>query len=534
VREFPDGSVRQTTDGGATWTTLYSTPQKPLTYKPTSNGLLLGSDGQYYRPGPTYNASDSWERPNMVTGQPSLVNPSELASLGVGGSGGGGMTANQSAQLELERQKAQMDYDVAIRNGDRQAAQYAQTRLDTIQQHADSLGFNREELASRTADSAANRSANSAESAAQRTFQGSESAAQRAFTGGENALSRAQQAGEFAATYAIQKANQERQQLADRMQAAKTYSDLSGAADLTGFDRFMQAGGGVLGNAIASGATSLTDKGQLGAARALAASREPMSPLPDYNPYGAQQPGGVQTYNHLTGGLEDRNTPKTPQQLADAAKGAALAAAYNANPTQEVGSAIGNRYALGTMNRYAEGSFITGDSTDPMDPAAGGAHPEQITLDDPPGPDNARAEVTPLTEPGVGDTGGTPIGALLIAIGNFLDAQGAPAAPAGPPAMLGGMGGPPRYALGTEGLIRPEDQPYIDEVMATRKATQYNVNPYAYDFQYQSPTQRAIQAAAFQTATGAPGSEIAFEADKYKPGGLARNSTYASELQLGL
>lgn len=537
--------------------------------------------------------------------------------------------ALDAQRIENERANAQAMRDQSALNGDRAAAQYWQTRLDTLGENAAARQFtsgeNAANRASSTADSAANRTFQGAESAAQRGFNASESAASRAFTAGESALSRAQRAGEFAADYGLRKVAAERQQLADRMAAAETYSRLSGSADLTGYDRFQQAGGGVLGNSIAAGAVSLTPEGQLGSARALEAARAQPGVIPDYNPYAVSAPGVVGTQpaggaaggggavgaaGTPAGGGQVWTDPKTggsytytdPAQLARIqaslqyagtpyANGQSLGSAQQivngrvmdytpGNPSRvDVGAAKPNvvsptatqqqggyqwnptgtggiqRFALGTMRppvrepvtamptgagidtltgRYAEGTFISGDSTDPMDPAAGGAHPEQITLDDPPGADNARAEVEPLTPPGVGDTdtGGGAIGALLIAIGNFLNAQGGGDPVSGPPTPLGGMGGSPRFALGTG--IQPEDQPYIDEVMAMRLGTKYSINPYAADFQFQSPTRRAIDASAFQTATGVPGSEVAFEADKYAPGGLARNSRYAQELQMSI
>ena len=224
----------------------------------------------------------------------------------------------------------------------------------------------------------------------------------------------------------------------------------------------------------------------------------------------------------------------------------------------------GGMSPFGDMGQPATGTFITGDSTDPMDPAAGGAQPEMVTLNDPEG--NATADVIPMTQPGVGPDGGeASVGALLMAISKFLMAEEAKSAVAmPPPPMMGpelGMMGMPRQAYGALGMprynmgaygsynmgmpryatgtmpgyeISAEDQPYVNEVLATRRATPYDANPFAANYQMQSPTARAVGQSAFQTATGVPGTELDYISRMYEPQGLARQSTYNQELQLGI
>ena len=224
----------------------------------------------------------------------------------------------------------------------------------------------------------------------------------------------------------------------------------------------------------------------------------------------------------------------------------------------------GGMSPFGDMGQPATGTFITGDSTDPMDPAAGGAQPEMVTLNDPEG--NATADVMPMTQPGVGPDGGeASVGALLMAISKFLLAEEAKSAVAmPPPPMMGpelGMMGMPRQAYGALGMprynmgaygsynmgmpryatgtmpgyeISAEDQPYVNEVLATRRATPYDANPFAANYQMQSPTARAVGQSAFQTATGVPGTELDYISRMYEPQGLARQSTYNQELQLGI
>jgi hypothetical protein len=569
---------------------------------------------------------------------------------------------------------------------------------------ANSQAFTASEAAANRAftggENAANRAATSAEAAANRAFTGSEAATGRAFTSAENALSagnaadaaaiaraydvyktqgsqnftagesainRALTSGQFAATNALDLADRAAAAKRDSLAAAKTYNELTASPDLTGFQRFMQAGGGNVANAVLGRNDSLTDVGQLGAAQALRVSRAPyVAPEAYANPYAnfdfqdtsyRNQPAFVaptfaprfSTFvepplptaapayvapkvvappvggsPYYVGGVQQESSPfgvsptgswnsSTPAQYA--AMEAAAARSQGGTPVATPGLAYGTgpgampiyrsavatppmgggmdtvtgryaygslgtmgapRYALGNpmmdggmspfgdMGQPATGTFITGDSTDPMDPAAGGAQPEMVTLNDPEG--NATADVIPMTQPGVGPDGGeASVGALLMAISKFLMAEEAKSAVAmPPPPMMGpelGMMGMPRQAYGALGMprynmgayvlynmvmpryatgtmpgyeISAEDQPYVNEVLATRRATPYDANPFAANYQMQSPTARAVGQSAFQTATGVPGTELDYISRMYEPQGLARQSTYNQELQLGI
>ena len=675
------------------------------------------------------------------------------------------------AQLEIQREQiaqenanANRALQLAISNNDRVSASAALDRINALQlaaQQINATAFegaaqrgvtsfegaanraltsseNIENRLAASAEAAAGRSFTGAESATGRAFLGAENvlaaqraedvaaasraydvyktAGERAFTGGESRISRALSAGQFAATNALELADRAAADRRDRATLAETYGRLSSAPDLTGFNRFVQAGGGNVGNAILRGADSLTPLGQLGAGQTLRLTREPYvapaayaNPFPNFNfqdtaymtqaPFNApvtpvrtstfREPASVavtpayspsmQTLLAATPpsrGAIARPTdttitapaiPLTAQQMLAAGQvptaanpgftdrpttaaetqsyltGAGVPAwaralqpgnAYGTGPgampiyrsavaTPPMGrgmDTLTGRYAYGTlgtmgMPRYAlgnpmtmaqppmdmmaqppmdmmamppapsmnggmspfgdqgmpaTGTFITGDSTDPMDPAAGGAQPEMVTLNDPEG--NATADVIPMTMPGVGPDPGTDdggsIGALLMAISKFIlaeEAKSAIAAP--PPPMMGpelGMMGAPRFNMGTLGMmglprynmgtnvsynmgvpryalgampgfdISAEDQPYVAEVLATRRATPYSVNPFAADYQMQSPTARAIGQTAFQTATGVPGTELDYLARMYEPQGLARQSTYNQELNLGI
>ena len=600
-----------------------------------------------------------------------------------------------------------------------------EVRAQVVSDLANSQRFTASEAAANRTftggENAANRAATAAEAAANRAFTGSEAATGRAFTSAENALTagnaadaasiaraydvyktqgsqnftagesaigRALSSGQFAATNALDLADRAAAAKRDTLAAAKTYTELSASPDLTGFQRFMQAGGGNIANAVLGRNDSLTDVGQLGAAQALRVSRAPyVAPAAYANPYAnfdfqdtsyrnqpafvaptfaprfstfvepplptaapayvapkvAAPPVGGSPY--YVGGVQQESSPfgvsptgswnsSTPAQYAAmeavaarspstgptaaqlwASQGGAGTATAGTNVPLPSGLAYGTgpgampiyrsavatppmgggmdtvtgryaygslgtmgapRYALGNpmmdggmspfgdMGQPATGTFITGDSTDPMDPAAGGAQPEMVTLNDPEG--NATADVIPMTQPGVGPDGGeASVGALLMAISKFLMAEEAKSAVAmPPPPMMGpelGMMGMPRQAYGALGMprynmgaygsynmgmpryatgtmpgyeISAEDQPYVNEVLATRRATPYDANPFAANYQMQSPTARAVGQSAFQTATGVPGTELDYISRMYEPQGLARQSTYNQELQLGI
>lgn len=498
-----------------------------------------------------------------------------------------------------------------------QAAQL-QNAYDIAQMQNKQSGANTQTTeAGANARNAATIAGSAANTAAGNAFGAWQQGNQQGFTANQNALSAAQQAGQFAATYSIQKANQETQDRLAQVQAAKTFSDLSAAPDLTGYDRFLAAGGGNAGNAIMRGGTSLTATGQLGAGRALQAAR---APLPTYadapavptvapwqaTPWNgapqtqtAAQPGaaagGGQSWSSLWAG-QGGNAPATIAGV-DASNASTGGPQYSAGyafgtgqrpivrepvAAGPMGNTIDNvtaRYALGTMrpaganvvgyqkppmpqddpnagipDGFAHGTFIAGDST-AQDPAAGGAHPEMVSLQDPPGPNNARATVDPMVPPGVGDTedegdDGDPtemLGALLVALGNFLNAAHesteSKSTEAGEQRLALGAMGKRRFALGSADptTIDPSanptgnDQAAVDEVLGMRRGTQYNQpNPFSADYQFQDPTQKAIDAAGFQTATGAPSSELGYIGNRYQPGGLGRGSMFNRELQIGV
>lgn len=403
----------------------------------------------------------------------------------------------------------------------------------------------------------------SGENTLNRQFQGAESSINRQFTSGESAIDRAQRAGEFAANYSITRAQAQRQDREAALNAARTYTELTASPDLTGYQRFLSAGGGSVGNALQRGATSLTREGQLGGARALQVAEQPLPTYADYNYVPQANP-----YAGLTNQFASASNPYAG--MSNPAVGAAptAAAAPVVMPTimptaqQNLGAHIvptaanssdfvdrpttaaeTNAWMAGIpgapdfvkagLPAYAHGTqdapvgtytqFISGDDAS-ADPFAEGADPEAVTINDPTG--DATFSVDPLETPGAPEGGNrtAELGALLAAIGRFLEGEQAAPPPAPMGAPLGGM--PPRFAFGTG--IMPQDDPYIDRVIAQRQATSFDLNPFDAGYFHQSPTVRSINETAAQVATGAPSSEFGWEAAKYRPGFLSRDA-----LQLG-
>ncbi len=162
---------------------------------------------------------------------------------------------------------------------------------------------------------------------------------------------------------------------------------------------------------------------------------------------------------------------------------------------------------------------MTGDSTDPANPAAGGAHPEEVDLMKGPG-GTPEASVTPLTPPGTGDTGdgdkAQTLGMLFSAIADFLKGGGASSMPmdtgSAPRFAFGTL---PRYADGTSpgdttsvGIATPQtaaDQPYLDQIAGLRAGVQYpNLNPYSTKFSFQPQSMQDAYYAGQQEKFGVP------------------------------
>lgn len=203
------------------------------------------------------------------------------------------------------------------------------------------------------------------------------------------------------------------------------------------------------------------------------------------------------------------------------------------------------RHAFGTPGQPATGQFIAGDSTDPTNPAAGGARPELVNLHDPPGPNNATADVQPLTDPasGPGDPPGGPYGpdptpggggvdrvaALLTAIAALLGGAGPSAtvaeggdAPSSAPPLPA-----PRFAYGTIGfetLAQPEDAPYLEQVRQQRQnveipqlfAGQQGDSSYNAGFFTQPSALRSLFTSARQSRYGIDQQTQMEEAQRYR------------------
>lgn len=150
------------------------------------------------------------------------------------------------------------------------------------------------------------------------------------------------------------------------------------------------------------------------------------------------------------------------------------------------------RFAMGSEdNAIPTGqnfSAIVGDSTAP-DPAAGGAKPEGLQINDPTG--DATVAIDPLTQPGVGDDGDgskdVKFADVLRSIADYIDVSGGSATPG--PAM------PRRFAYGTDGVddpflnMQPGDESYMQQIRDIRTQTPYPIlNPYSTKYRFNPTT----------------------------------------------
>lgn len=419
-----------------------------------------------------------------------------------------------------------------------------------------------------------------ADLAAQRQFTTGERIGSQEFTAGENALNRALTAGQFAAGLEQQRIqnqfqaeqdyqNRLRQYAQDRLAAAQAFASQVSAVDPAALEAFYAAGGGNISNALAGGANALSENVLLPAARTLRTTREMATPTryggfdqpfqlpqtmvqqaPARSPFVAPQvttsqvpptTGGFSAYdpNNLMADWIRGLAPPQQQAPSVSPAGASSGAPALSTPeprfpalaNEDVGNAprfptlanedVVPRYAFGTMGEPAKGEFITGDSTHPTDPFAGGAKPEKVTLKDPPGPNNAEAEVEPMSPPE--HMGENPIAALFHAIADMIEGGNI-----GQDSERYAYGTMKRYAYGTgyESIrATPEDQPYLGEVRNLRQNVQYpQLNPYSTKFGFTPPSLVDRFYAGRQTQFGIPVADQLAEQQRYQLRGTSRGA----------
>lgn len=511
--------------------------------------------------------------------------------------------ALQRAQLDASIQQADRAHALAIEARDFVAARYWQDRSDTLAARQSDMAFQAKQAEIQRSftggENAATRAASAAEAAAGRSFTGGENAAQRAFTGNENATERASRlaesaadrafrasesgvdralrASEFASAFGLQQHQERRAVQQDALAAAEQYARQISLTDPAALPAFLAAGGGNVGNAIASGATALSENALLPAARTLRTIENPVRQTPfEFQPQqfdprqfadafapsprfaqsffppppeiaAAQARGAAMAAAINAGALpnpsaavpaQESPASTNPNLAADQARGAALAAAINAgtavNPAEQAAAnarmeAAGvpawvPRFAFGTPGMPASGPLIAGDSTDPENPAAGGARPELVIPHDPPGPDNATADVMPLTPPMPSGGDSDRMAALFKAIGDFLSGEKMQLPPQ--------IAGAPRFAFGTDALATVDDQPYIDRVRALRMSTlepsifpdQVGDQTYNVGFFRQPQAIQQRIAAARQSRYGVPSDVTLEQARQYALQGVGRGA----------
>lgn len=192
-------------------------------------------------------------------------------------------------------------------------------------------------------------------------------------------------------------------------------------------------------------------------------------------------------------------------------------------PRYAMGTAVPNPFgpqtADGKIPVGASTKFMSGDST-AADPAAGGARPETVEIEDPTG--DATFKVEPHTDPAPPQMGTKPKLAELFSVIGALLSEGDM-----------GMGempmDAPRYAYGTDGYetITPtaEDQPYVDEVRSIRNNVQFPMlNPYDTKFRLNPYSQQSRYFNGMQTKYGVPVDDQAQEQQRYQLGGVGRGA----------
>lgn len=501
--------------------------------------------------------------------------------------------AIQEQNLALDVQKTQQQLQLAQQQQNFVEAKYQQDRLDGLMQRQEAIRFQREQMASQQAQQ-------SAESEAQRRFQAGQGAANRQFQGGESAADRAARAAEFAASQELakrsaalneqrfgfeqQQAQQgfQRQRQQDQLAAAQQYAGLVSQVDPAALPAFYAAGGGNIGNAIASGADALSQNALAPAAQTLQAiegfNRQPNP----YTSYGGQQQQpavpqqqwmgyspedkariqnqiNAQALNLLgagaRGGSAQIATPDD-QMLRDQGINplSNIVNAWGQNPDAIVGVGAGTAPGTiaikpkqpGGIPALAQGgftrsqNFIAGDPQQPGMPNA-----EMVRIMDP--EHNARAYVTPIGQQGFqrvphfafgtsGDVQGIPDPNSLSGYRlpkppfdpNAVHTLGSP--PLTNPGYLGGDVRSTAYDGNVSGQqntpIDPALQPFIEKVRQFRMSQNYPApiegGLYNVGFNRLAPSLQSRYAAGLQSRYGVPAQDVWAEQQRYRLSGFAR------------
>ena len=352
--------------------------------------------------------------------------------------------------------------------------------------------------------------------AAAQRYGTAEREAGQAFTSGENALGRALQAGQFASQLGGQ--NQERAFSADQayQQAQERYtSQQLGAAqqvadnisnvDQAALPAFYAAGGGVISNALAGGATAQTDMANFGSARALRLAENAAAPERF-----AFSPVSFDPRYGMGGGVGSVKTPVVPSlPTAQQNLGAGIV------PT------AGNSVDFVARNTTPEENltFFTPQQGNGMNRPA-------FVMDD-----IARRAVPAMAEGGVGQ-GMAVVGEdgpeLVMSSGPFMvmnrDQLGFnPERMSVPKAADGGA-----FGFDVNSMILPADQPYIDRIRKIRSGVDTSnplgIGPFNTQYRTLAPSLQRRQAAAYQTAYGVPTEDFFAEEQRFRVPGSSRGA----------
>ena len=321
-----------------------------------------------------------------------------------------------------------------------------------------------------SAESGKSREQNARESALDRAQRQTEFQAQQAQA--QRAEARQGQQDEFDRELAI-RASRERN-MSQQLDAANQFAGLVSTTDPGALPAFLEAGGGNISNAIASGGTALSNNALMPAARTLRTIDQLRAPQLQYP---GQQP--VQEIDPASEAAWRQRVLSTPQAIA-----------YENLQNNPGGNyeGFGGVYSQGGPTGFSSRSGSRIDEQGNVVPLA----TQQI---DPTDIKRARAGQLPYVEA----------------------AQGFDGTVTRPTVFMAGENGPENVQ------VDPLDQPYMERVRALRTRTPYpQLNPYSVGFRLQSPTVQQTYYGGQQLRYGIPIQDTMAQEQQYRLQGRSR------------
>lgn len=344
---------------------------------------------------------------------------------------------------------------------------------------------------------------------AQQQFALAQQQASQQFTGRESALDRAQRAAEFATQTQLAQIEEARARRQQQLAAANQFAQLVSLTDPLALPAFLEAGGGVISNAIAAGANALSDRALLPAAQTLRLAEQLRAqqaafqqPLP-----GGTFVGGQEGYTPEEAALiQQRINAQFAEQVGQAALGNPNTIAFNPQDETVLRAAGVTPYPGLAASFGAGGNAVTGSSTGggfSLAPTAGGI-----------GANTGFTQATRAGTPGF-DLYGNPV---------VSAAEGFAGTVTQPTTFVAGENGPETV------FISPQDQPYVNRVRALRQGVRmpsFSFLPggrFNTGFRFLPPTAQQVMLQAESTRTGVPLQDLFAEAQRFAVQGVDRGS----------